>query len=270
MSGQTSDDFEERLQRFDRVRWAVCVRTMQTALLRMNLATAIRELKDFAANPWYQMATIDARISDVFNEREANTLEDAGFFLLSDLEGKTDAELMQHRNLGVATVNMIRTVLRRVGLGCHVLVRDEDMELADDLPEITVDELRWQHEERQTMNQPINPIDHAIELLTSKADDAIRTIDEKIATLESQLDKLKRVRKMLGRSTVEPQAKKPLSERLAPTEQSIYELIAKRGPMPIGEVATALDLHPIQVGTAVTRSERLTKRGKTILLQKAA
>jgi hypothetical protein len=101
-------------------------------------------------------------------------------------------------------------------------------------------------------------IDQAIEVLT--ADGAEEKLNQRISTLEAELDKLKKLRRLYS---VDGQKNKrsPADPKL---ENQILDAI-KSGPRTPKQIAELLGIHFMSVGKAVAASKKLTKAGNVIV-----
>ncbi len=99
---------------------------------------------------------------------------------------------------------------------------------------------------------------------------AAEVIDKQIAKYEREIHRLKRMRRLLVKTT----SVKPKATSLRPTteivreeiEKRIYDFILSTGPQTPATIADALSVHAITVGRAVAASNRLTKAGEKVII----
>lgn len=120
-------------------------------------------------------------------------------------------------------------------------------------------------------NQPMT-LDRAIQVLTQQGAD--EKLDAKIQDLQAEIDKLKKIRKLLNASRSTERKTKRVrvdsddspNDSFLSKEQDIVEYIEEHGSATAADIGRAIGVSHLSVGFTVAKSERLRKNGKTIEL----
>lgn len=117
----------------------------------------------------------------------------------------------------------------------------------------------------------------AIDLLIDSNEEATQAIDSQIAELESKLVRLKRARSILAKASGERPAKRTSSAgRKAPSdgkiaywdgiEQAIYDAVSgSQEGLTCKDLGEKLGLNYTSIGKAISKSQRLDKKGSYIV-----
>lgn len=130
-----------------------------------------------------------------------------------------------------------------------------------------------------TQESSTDKIKTALAVLTAHSESSLAVIDEEIADLEREIDGLRRMRRMLAKTERQPRAKSAAGGggdqsaaasgglgHWAEIEQQVFDYVTSEGRATAGDIAEFLGLAPIQVGKAVSASQRLGKQGSFVVL----
>jgi hypothetical protein len=277
---ETGCSLEQKLAAFDSARWSVTCRHMQLRLIAGNVEAAVSALRSFAGSSSYEPASSASPLSAVLPVRIANALEDCGYLNVASVARASDAELARVPNVSVASIALIRRVVQQVADGTAIELSDEDEELVDAellypataaaelesrlLSRLRSDQPLLTHQPTTLNQQPTTTMTNAeqvlsaLDTLSGSPDTALEVIDAKITTLEAEIAKYRRLRKMLGGSPATPRTapvRKPeTKEAYMKLGDAMAAILAQRGPLKASAIAQEMadGTTMIAVGKAVT------------------
>ncbi len=113
----------------------------------------------------------------------------------------------------------------------------------------------------------------ALAKITADPDETLKVIDQEIQCLELEIKQLLNARKLVsGRKKYKPRAAPKAgtgtlgAQQSNDLEKSIIAYVETHGPSTCGDIAEALEVIPVVVGTTVKKSNRLFKDGSYVNL----
>ncbi len=266
---------DQLLADFDVQRWSVACREMQVRIMRGHIAAAHQVIDAFARHQSYETATMQSSVGSVLPVRIANALEAVGCMTVTAVDRMSDDELEEIDTIGEGAVELIRRVIGQIKRGETIERFEEDDDLLD--PDCFVSRLtasicqchtsptpQPQTITRATeMSTNADQVLQALELLAESGDTAAEVIDKQIAKYDAEIQRLKRMRRLLVNTQ---DARKNSPTRNQDLESQVYQYISEHGPTTSYGVAKALGTYPVAVGKVVASSNRLTKLGANIII----
>jgi hypothetical protein len=235
------ESFRELLLDWDRTAFGIACRKIEILLLHGENEKAIGVLRGVICRQSRALPTILSPLGDVLPLRIANLLEDGGYQTLWALQRATDAELLAVPNIGLCAVDLIRKTVACVVAGRPLPAADDlsDLEPDWDLPVL------FQTEGDRIVSQ----IEEALKVLLESGDGAVKEIDAKISRLTSEIENLKRMRKLLSPMAPNSRLKTHSAKAdWAELSKTIAEVIREKGPLRAKEIGTLIGADYAHVG----------------------
>lgn len=253
---QTHEDIRDLLRTWDRAAYGIACRQIEILLLHGENEKAIGVLRGVIRRQSRAKPTINSPLGDLLPIRIANMLEDGGYYTLAACDRATDTELLALKNSGPATVQLIRETVQCVVAGRPLPAADDFSDLE---PDWELPTTLFQTEGDLIVSQ----IEEALKVLLDSGDSAVKEIDAKIARLTSEIENLKRMRKLL--SPMAPQSNRLKSDSAkadwAQLSKTIAEVIREKGPMRATEIGKITSIDFAHVGRIARQfPDVLTKR----------
>lgn len=278
-----SDFTAELLSGFDAARWSVACRHMQLRIVHGNIEAAIAVLRAFFRFTGYELATEQSPLASVLPVRIANTLEDAGYLTVASVARATNADLREIPNIGGEAISTIRSMQQSVASGGRLVQFEEDEELLDEslylTPELyqrftdamnrkrlTVEKtpVAIDKPPEKTTEKPMTDAERvlaALDTLSDSPDTTVEVIDKHIAELDVQIERYKRLRKMLIGSSLKGKPIKPTA-LLKKCCDAMVKILSAKGPLKPAAIANELadGTTYITVGRAASSDRRFIRR----------
>lgn len=269
MAQLRTGDIRDLMLGWDRAAFGIACRKMEVLLLHGENDKALGVFRDMCRMQTRVRPTMQSPLVDVLPIRWANMFEEVGYKNLAALNHAKDQELLVLSGCGQATINLVRQTVRAVSAG-------KPLPTTEDLRDL---EPEWDLSSFQTKGDLIvSRVEEALQVLMESGSDAVVEIDSKISRLNTEIDNLKRMRKLLspistskgtGRNSSGTRASGDYTEMA----QRIVEVIKSNGPLKASAIAEALGTtNYTHIGRCVTASPHLLSRnghGEVILASKA-
>jgi hypothetical protein len=250
-----------QLERFDYQRWTIVCRSMMIRIVRGEIEGAVDGLRQFSKEPFRTVATLDSPVTSVLPVRIANYLEEDGYFDLRSVADESDDTLREIENLGPKALAEIRDTIDRVLEGAVLDTYFQDDDFVEE--ELCVRQVPahvvCNCKKESTMTNEEKVLD-ALETLAGSPDTAAEVLDKKIATLQDEVNRLKRLRSMIAKSTESKTAGKSHTYELTPERKAIadrmFQNLTKHGPRKAGLIADDLNVHQLTIGKIAKADSR--------------
>jgi hypothetical protein len=243
---QKREDIRDLLQTWDRAAYGIACRQIEILLLHGENEKAIGVLRGVIRRQSRAKPTLGSPLGDLLPIRIANMLEDGGYHTLAACDRASDAELLALKQCGPAAVELIRETVLCVVAGRPLPAADDFSDLEPDWELTTT---LFQTEGDRIVSQ----IEEALKVLLDSGDGAVREIDAKIARLTSEIENLKRMRKLL--SPMAPQSNRLKTDSAkadwAQLSKTIAQVIREKGPLRAKEIGTLIGADYAHVGRIV-------------------
>jgi hypothetical protein len=252
----------ECLSGFDHQRFGVLARALQVLLAHGAIEYAVSSVRQFAAQTRSTPATQSSPLVEVVGVRLANAMEQVGCTTVGAFTRMADAEILSVPNVGEGAI-AIRDRLR-----CELA----SGELASqDFEELEFDFLDWRYphevlkfsEVAMSLGSANISVMDALKVLSKRREEGTREIDSQIARLESEINSLKQMRKLLGGKNKKA---KSLSSDLQKVASRMADALVGKAMKP-GEIAGLLGSTAIQIGKIAANDARFKRNddGRIVL-----
>lgn len=268
--------FEDAYRKFDKVKFGTVFRQIEVMAIRKNPVAAVEILKSYLGETDRRCATMDSAVTDLFNTRTANALLKNGYLSLTAIDEAKDEEFLAIENFSFKTVKEIRAVLQQVKAG-KVFEGIDDPDLYFQIPVDSAhtfnnQPIPFQKKDQKDMSDSISD---AVGVLLDAPSAALAEINDRIEELETQIKRLKSVKKLLGggeSTNTKKRRKNTLDrEKWAVQISGVKSYIEDRGPARPGVIATAIDSNALAVGRIANGcDEFFVNEEKEVCLSEAA
>jgi len=225
------EDFHDLLSNWDRAAFGVACRRMEVLILRGQNEKAVGVLRSVMRVQGRVKLSLQSHVVEAFPYRLANALDLAGYATVQACKGATDAELLDVDGIGSGAVATLRNIIRCIVNGSETLP-------VEDLSDLEPD---WDFGQGVFTKGDliVSKVEEALAVLMESGGAAVAEIDAKISRLGSEIDNLKRMRKILA-PTVKNGSRTTLKGDYAELAKQVCELIKQNGPLKAREVAERL------------------------------
>lgn len=276
---------EKMLENFDRAKFGCAMRKIELLLCREDTDRARRVFDDLVRDCGKARLSLSSSVWEVYPYRIAGVLESRGYETVAAAGRASEADLLRSTQMGRIGADIVRTGYQAIAAGRRPPVWDQESDLANlepDWPAPTVDEVMGSVKQEETkvetvaeyktngsagqgsaVQTALSKAQQVVELLTSGSE-LLPEIDAEISRVEAQLDELRRVRRLLGKSASTPGSRSRSMDGDEDLIGGMVELLGSRGPMSVAELSREAGLHHMTTRRLIATSggKLAEKRGK--------